>query len=184
MVKRLTQVRVEAMRVCVIGAVVGLLQAGVFGAQVSTAVTNSGERIAFDRAGTLVGAVVFGHPGTYDGMPFVQWRPSDRSPLALGDGVCAVMDSSGYPVTDLGGGGPFQTEQYAGGDGPQTLTFTGLATNKTYAFQFSFRHLGAHHIIRLSELHHQILARFGKQHKLLRAASAHGAGIGFNDKIL
>ncbi len=125
------------MRKCVIGAVVGLLQAGAFGAPISTAVTNSAAPIAFERAGALVGAAVFGHPGTYDGIPFAEWRPSGRSPFALGDGVYVVMDSNGYPVTDLGGGGPYQTELYASGDGAQTLTFTGLATNKTYAFQFA-----------------------------------------------
>jgi hypothetical protein len=97
-------------RVAGILAFVAVLSAG--GSEISTAVTNSGERIAFDRSGALVGAVVFGHPDTYDGIPFVQWRPSDRSPFELGDGVCVVMDSNGYPVADLGGGGPFQTEQY------------------------------------------------------------------------
>ena len=131
----MTDILSRASRAAGTLAFVAALCAG--GSEISTAVTNSGERIAFDRSGALVGAVVFGHPGTYDGMPFVLWRPSDRSPFELGDGVCAVMDSNGYPVTDLGGGGPFQTEQYAGGDGPQTLTFTGLATNRIYAFQFA-----------------------------------------------
>lgn len=125
------------MRMCVIGAAVGLLQACAIGAPISTAVTNSASPIAFERAGELVGAVVFGQPGTYDGLPFVLWRPHDAQPFALGGGVSASMASEGYPLAALGGGGPYDTEQYTGGGGSQTLTFTGLATNKTYAFQFA-----------------------------------------------
>ena len=117
-------------------AAVGLVQACAFGAQISAAVTNSARAIAFDQTGELVKAVVFGQPGTYGGIPFVQWQPKNALPYALGDGVSAVMDSAGYPVTDLGGGGPYQTELYTG-DGLQALTFTGLETNKIYAFQFA-----------------------------------------------
>lgn len=106
-------------------------------AQISTSVTNSGSAIAFDRTGELVKAVVFGNPGTHDGVPFAEWRPTDAKPFALGNGVSAVMQTQGYPVTDLGGGGPYQTELYAGDNQSQTLTFTGLETNKIYAFQFA-----------------------------------------------
>ena len=115
---------------------VGLVQACAFAAQISTSVTNSARAIAFDPTGELVKAVVFGNPGTYDGVPFAEWRPTDTKPFALGNGVSAAMESAGYPVTDLGGGGPYQTELYTGG-GLQTLTLTGLETNKVYAFQFA-----------------------------------------------
>ena len=105
-------------------------------ANISTSVTNSGSAIAFDREGELIKAVVFGNAGTHDGVPFAEWRPTDTKPLALGSGVSAVMQAQGYPVTDLGGGGPYQTELFSG-DALQTLTFTGLETNKIYAFQFA-----------------------------------------------
>ena len=111
--------------------------ASVTAAQISTSVTNSGHAIAFDQTGELVKAVVFGNPGTHDGVPFAEWRPTDTKPFALGGGVSASLQSAGYPVTELGGGGPYQTELYTCDNQSQTLTFTGLETNKVYAFQFA-----------------------------------------------
>jgi len=121
----------------VAAAALFLAQAGAFGAPISTSVANSASPIAFASEGRLIGAAVFDHPGTYDGLPFVEWRPHTTAPFELGEGVCAVMQSVGYAVTDLGGGGPYQTELYTGGDDAQVLTFTGLATNRIYAFQFA-----------------------------------------------
>ncbi|MEI7902195.1 MAG: hypothetical protein WCK89_18235, partial [bacterium] len=136
--------RLNGMRM---GGARGMMMAGLLlgaafaatarAAQISTSVTNSARAIAFDRSGTLVKAVVFGGPGTFEGTTFTEWRPSDLRPFALGGGVSAVMQAQGYPLATLGGGGPYQTELYVDGNGSQTLTFTGLATNKTYAFQFA-----------------------------------------------
>jgi hypothetical protein len=108
---------------------------GLHGAQIATEVANGGAPIAFAREGTLVGAVVFGHPGTYDGLPFVQWSPKDATPLALDGGVRVAVEADSYCATDLGGGGPYQTELFTTGGGTQTLIFSGLDAKKIYAFQ-------------------------------------------------
>jgi len=107
------------------------------GAQIATEVTYGGAPIPFAREGALVGAAVFGHPGTYDGVPFVVWQPNDGRPLELGNGVRVAAEGNGYSTTDLGGGGPYQTELFTTGPGAQTLVFSGLDPKKIYAIQIA-----------------------------------------------
>lgn len=121
----------------VLGFLTMLAVCSLHSAQMSTEVVTDGKPIVFDRSGTLVGAVVFGHPGTYDGLPFVLWSPKDATPLALGGGVQVVAEGNGFRTANLGGGGPYQTELYMTGSGTQAFAFSGLNPEKTYAFQFA-----------------------------------------------
>ena len=109
-------------------------------------VTQSSSRIPFVNAGTLVGAAVFGNPGTYDGIPFSLWNTPFTTPtLSLGSGVSVTMAITGGAGGGNVTGAAFGTDQqYQFGAyanlAPRglTLTFTGLDSSRKYRFQFGY----------------------------------------------
>jgi hypothetical protein len=109
-------------------------------------VTQSATRIPFVNTGTLVGAAVFGNPGTYDGIPFSLWNTPHATPtLSLGSGVSVTMAITGGDGGGSVTGAAFGTDQqyqfgaYANST-PRglTLTFTGLVSSRQYQFQFAY----------------------------------------------
>ena len=70
-------------------------------------VAQSASHISFANNGTLVGAAVFGNPGTYDGIPFSLWDTPFTTPtLSLGSGVNVTIGiTGGVSAGSVTGGG-------------------------------------------------------------------------------
>ena len=109
-------------------------------------VAQSASHISFANNGTLVGAAVFGNPGTYDGIPFSLWDTPFATPtLSLGSGVSVTIGITGGTSAGSVTGGAFGTDQqYQFGaylnSTPRgmTFTFTGLDSSRKYQFQFGY----------------------------------------------
>ena len=117
-------------------------------------VTSGDAHISFDNPGPLVGAAVWGHSVTHDGIAFGEWTGlpygGGNPTKTLGSGVSVTGSTDGnqfYRVVDSDNWGANTNDyQYKymcqPGNREWTLTFNGLSDSETYIFQFGYFYPG------------------------------------------